>query len=126
MPKSFLICLTFFIGGAIYCQSVVFNPMIKDSLSSDSISYTISGFVELNDSLKFQLELVEIYPDSLHSVFEIESEFDQNNLPTNNLLQYDSETTGFSVQCGVFNNPDLMVRLTLFRNEETIYETYYK
>lgn len=126
MPKSFLVCLTLFLSSTIYCQSVVFNPMIKDTLSSDSISYTVSGFVEFNDSLEFQLELVQIYPDSLHTVYLLESEFDQNNHPTNNLLQYDSETTEFSIQCGSFNNPDLMVRLRLFRNEEPIYETYYK
>ena len=126
MPKLSLVCLSFFLSGVIYCQSVVFNPTIKDSLGSDSVSYTVSGLVELNDSLRFQLELVQIYPDSLHSVFRLESGFDQNNHPINNLLQYNPETNEFSIQCGAFNNSDLMVRLRIFRNEETIYETFTK
>lgn len=127
MPKSFLIFVFgFFSIGVTYSQSVVFNPLLKDSIASDSISYSVSGFIELSDSLEFQLELVQVFPDSLHTVYLLKSGFDQNLHPTNNLLEYDSETTEFSLQCGVYNHPDLMVRLLLFRNEEQIYETYFK
>jgi hypothetical protein len=127
MPKLFLACLSFlFINGVVYSQSVVFNPMVKNSIVSDSTSYSISGYLEINDSLDIQIELVQIFPDSLHSVFSMESGFDQNLQPTNSQLQFDSATDEFSIQCGVFNHPDLMIRLMLFRNEEKIYETYFK
>ncbi|WP_300355549.1 hypothetical protein [Fluviicola sp.] len=100
--------------------------MVKDSIASDSISYSISGYLEINDSLDIQIELVQIYPDSLSTVFSMQSGFDQNLHTTNSQLQFDSATNEFSIQCGVFNNSDLMFRLTLFRDEEKIYETYYK
>lgn len=126
MPKSFLIFLSLFFSGTIYSQSLIFNPITKDSLAFDSISYSISGFIELDDSLELQLDLVEIYPDSLHTVYTLESGFDQSLHPTNSTLQYNPETSEFSVQCGIFNNPNLMVRVLFFRNEEKIFETYTK
>jgi len=109
-----------------YSQSVVFNPITKDSLATDSVSYAVSGFLELNDSMELQLDLVQIYPDSLHTIYSLSSGFDQNLQPTNSNLQFDPATGEFSVQCGVFNTSNLMIRLLFFRNEEKIFETYYK
>jgi hypothetical protein len=126
MPKLFLVCLSFLLSGVIYCQSVVFNPIVKDSLASDSIFYSISGFFEVTDSMEVQIDLVQIYPDSLHAVYSLSSGFDPDLNPTNNNLQLNPETGEFIIQCGVFNASDLMIRLLFFRNEEKIYETYYK
>jgi hypothetical protein len=126
MPKLLLTCLAFITSGSLYCQTVVFDPILKDSLGPDSISYSVSGYFELSDSLEVQLDLVQIYPDSLHVVYTLNSGFDQNLNPTNPSLQINPTTNDFSVQCGVFNTPDLMVRLLFFRNEEKTFETYFK
>ncbi len=124
-PKFLVIFLAFFYSGIAHSQSVVFNPMIKDSLAADSISYTLSGYMELNDSLELRVELVQIYPDSLHTVYSMVTGF-VNLQPTNTSFQYDATETAFNLPCGVFNNPDLMMHLLLFRDEQQIYETYYK
>lgn len=126
MPKLLLTCLAFIISESLYCQTVVFDPIMKDSLGPDSISYSVSGYFELSDSLEVQLDLVQIYQDSLHVVYTLSSGFDQNLNPTNSNLQINPTTNDFSVQCGVFNTPDLMVRLLFFRNEEKTFETYFK
>lgn len=126
MPKLILACLSCLFSGLLYCQSVVFNPILKDSLSSDSISYSVSGYLELTDSMEIQLDLVQIYPDSLHTVYSLSSGFDPNLQPTNNNLQFNPGTGEFSIQCGVFNTSGLMIHLLFFRDEEKIYETYFK
>lgn len=126
MPKLFFTCLSLVFSGVLYCQSVVFDPILKDSLSSDSISYSVSGFLEVTDSMKIQLDLVQIYPDSLHTLFSLSSVFDTDLIPSNEHFQFNPATGVFAVQCGAFNASDLMIRLLFFRNEEQIYETYYK
>lgn len=124
--RKVLICCCFMAAVPSYSQSIDFNPLTKDSLAVDSIYYKVSGYIELTDSLEFRLELVEIHPDSLHVVYQKASDFDQNIHPTNNLLSYNPASQEFEVRCGIFPNSDLMVHVMIFKEEEMIYQTYYK
>ncbi len=74
MPKSLLVCIVFFLTGMLYSQS----------RGSDSISYGISGILELNHSMKIQLESVQLNPDKLCTVYTLNMEFDQKPHPINN------------------------------------------
>lgn len=127
LRELFAICCFMTVMDA-YSQSFVLNPTYKDSLSVDSISYKVSGVIEfgLNDSLEFQLDLVEIHPDSLHVIYHMESGFNQSALPTNNVLSYDPASQQFEVSCGIFANPDLMIHLLISKDGEKVEETYFK
>lgn len=127
LRRSFAICC-FMTSVASYSQSFILNPEIRDSLGVDSFSYKISGIVEFqfNDSLKFQLDLVEIHADSLQTIYHIESGFDQAGQPTNSLLTYDVVSQEFGVQFGTFTNANLMVHLLISKEGEKIEETYFK
>lgn len=126
MLKLIFGCLLFLFSTESYSQSVVFYPIAKDTLAQDSISYSVNGLLELTDPVQLKLELVQVLPDALNTVYSLESGFDQNLHPTNSNFNYNPQTHEFSARLGIFNTPDLMVHLQISKNGEKIEETYFK
>lgn len=126
--RNAVLCCCFMTAVASYSQSFILNPDMKDSLGVDSVSYKVSGILEfqINDSMEFQLDLVEIHADSLQVVYQMKSGFNQAAHPTNSLLSYDSVSGGFEVSCGIFASSNLMVHLLVSKDGEKIGETYFK
>lgn len=116
MPKSFLVCIVFFLTGMLYSQSFVFNPIL-DSSGANSISYGIGEILEEDGSMNLQFELIQINSDELSIIYNLKTKLDQNLRQNNNNLEYNTGTAEFAIQRGVFYTSDLMNRLLVFRNE---------
>lgn len=122
----YLFCIIQISSFNSFSQEISIDPKIWVSSDSISYDYSINGIVELNDSLVFVVELFDQDSIGLHNVFTYSTGQIINQNITNPTIVYDWNSAEFSIDCGDFNKPDLMLHVALFKNDELVSELYHK